>query len=97
MSLIRAEDVKIFTVNFISERFSQGDLDAAHVENDSFDFLQAGIIDSLGIIEMIMAMEKHFHITVDFEQMDPEKFTCLGAFSLYVAENAIADGGSNKA
>ena len=34
-------------------------------------------MDSLGIIEMISAVEQHFEITVDFEPMDPEELTLL--------------------
>jgi acyl carrier protein len=59
--------------------------------NDSFDFLKPGIIDSLGVIEMIAAIEKHFKLTIDFEQMDPEEFTILESFSCFVAERAKAD------
>jgi acyl carrier protein len=91
MSLISAEDVRIYVLNYLSERTPKRDLGSMLIDDDAFDFLQAGIIDSLGVIEMIAAMEKHFQITVDFEQMDPEEFTVLGSFSRYVAQSAVAD------
>jgi acyl carrier protein len=91
MSLISAEDVRIYVLKYLSERAPKRDLESMLIDDDTFDFLQAGIIDSLGVIEMITAMEKHFHITVDFGQMDPEEFTVLESFSRYVAQSAVAD------
>lgn len=93
MSLINAEDVKTYVLKYLSERAPKGDLDCMQTDNNAFDILQVGIIDSMGLLEMIEAMEDHFKITVDFEQMDTEKFTILGCFSRYVAENAVAVGG----
>jgi acyl carrier protein len=51
----------------------------------------------MGVLEMIAAMEEHFGITVDFEQMDTEEFAILGCFSRYVAKFAVAaDGRRNE-
>ncbi|HTS19493.1 MAG TPA: acyl carrier protein [Verrucomicrobiae bacterium] len=57
---------------------------------DDFDFLLSGVIDSLGVIEMISAVEQHFGITVDFETLDPSELTVLGPFSRFVAEHATS-------
>ncbi len=92
MSLISAEDVKTYVLNYLLKRTTLGNFDGMRID-DAFDFLGAGIIDSMGVLDMIEAMEDHFKITVDFEQMDPEKFTNLVCFSRYVAEHAVADGG----
>jgi acyl carrier protein len=95
MSSTSAKDVRAFVLNYLSERAATGEFDANRIGND-FDFLEAGIIDSLGIIEMIAEMEKHFQIRVDFVQTDPEELTVLEPFSRYVARNAVADVGSVK-
>lgn len=92
MRLISAEDVKTYVLNYLSESLTAKDLDGVQID-DGLDLLGAGVIDSLGVMEMIAAMEKHFQITVDFEQMDPEEFTILGCFCRYAAESAVADGG----
>ena len=97
MSLISAEDVRIYILNYLSERAPKGDLDGRLIVDDAFDFLRGGIIDSMGVLEMIAAMEEHFGITVDFEQMDTEEFAILGCFSRYVAKFAVAaDGRRNE-
>jgi len=63
---------------------------------DDFDLLKAGIVDSLGVIEMISAVEEYFNITVDFEALDPGELAVLGAFSRFVAENATSNALHNK-
>ena len=91
MRFTSADDVKSFVLNYLLKKAPPGDFDVMKID-DTFDFLEAGIIDSMGLLEMIEAMEDHFKITVDFEQMDTEKFTILGCFSRYVAEHAVAVG-----
>lgn len=88
MDFITAENVKYYVLNYLLKKTTSKDFDTKKID-DAFDFLEAGIIDSVGVLDMIEAMEDHFKITVDFEQMDAEKFTILGCFSQYVAENAM--------
>ena len=92
MSLINVEEIRTYILKYLSESFTAKDLDGVQIDDD-FDFLEAGVIDSIGVIEMIAAIEKHFQITVDFEEMDPEEFTILGCFCRYIAESAVANGG----
>ena len=60
---------------------------------DDFDLLTQGVIDSLGILELIAKVEKHFGITIDFEGLTPENLTIVGPFCRYVAENSAAGNG----
>ena len=53
---------------------------------DDFDFLLSGVIDSLGILEMIIAIEEEFQIKLDLTALDAEEITVLGPLSRYVAE-----------
>lgn len=55
---------------------------------DDFDLLTEGVIDSLGIIELIANVEKHIGIKVDFEDLDPENLTVVGPFCRFVAEKS---------
>jgi acyl carrier protein len=63
---------------------------------DDFDLLKAGVVDSLGVIEMISAVEEYFNITVDFERLDPAEIAVLSPFSRFVAENATSNAPNNK-
>jgi acyl carrier protein len=52
---------------------------------DDFDFMLEGVIDSLGVLEMVGAVEKEFGMELDMSGMDTEKLTVIGPFSQYVA------------
>ena len=55
---------------------------------DTFDFFLSGVIDSFGILEMIISIEKEFRIQLDMATLDAEQITVLGPLSRYVAESA---------
>jgi acyl carrier protein len=51
---------------------------------DDFDLLTSGLIDSLGIVELIAALERELEITIDLSELDPEQLTTLGPLSRYI-------------
>ena len=87
--------VRHFLLNYFSAVIAANGLRPQDLADD-FDLLKAGIVDSLGVIEMISAVEEHFNITVDFEALDPEEVAVLGAFSRFVGENATSKAPGNK-
>jgi acyl carrier protein len=62
-------------------------LDTATIP-DTFDFLLEGAIDSLGILEMVSALEQEFQVELDMSELDAEQMTILGPLAQYVAANA---------
>jgi len=52
---------------------------------DDFDLLTEGVIDSLGIVQMIAALDAHFGVAIDLEEFDPEQLTVIGPLCRYVA------------
>jgi acyl carrier protein len=48
------------------------------------DLLGQGVIDSLGIIKLIVALEEAFNITVGDEEVVPENFQTLNSMASYV-------------
>ena len=65
-------------------------LDTAIITDD-FDFLFREVIDSFGILEMIMSIEDEFQIKLDMASLDAEQITILGPLSRYVAEHGRAN------
>ena len=51
---------------------------------DDFDLLTSGVIDSLGIVELIAALEQQLGIAIDLSELDPENLTTLGPLSRYI-------------
>jgi len=73
---------------FILERL-EGQLAAAGLTpdetRDDYDLLSEGVIDSFGVVEMILELEQRFGVTLDFEDADLDDITEIGPLSAYVA------------
>lgn len=79
MSLSDAE-IKSKIRDFIIENFLFGSAD--DLADDS-SFLDGGIIDSTGVLELVEFLEEDFSITVDDEELVPENLdsiNCVTAF-----------------
>jgi acyl carrier protein len=59
---------------------------------DDLDLLQQGIIDSLGILELITQLELRLQVNIDLEQLPAEELTLLGALSRHVAASSKVQG-----
>ncbi len=91
MSQITAKVVRDFLVEQYAGQFRALGLEPADVP-DSFDLLLGGVIDSLGVLEVVAALENQFGCTLDMQAMDPEKITIIGPLAEYVAGNLAARG-----
>jgi acyl carrier protein len=72
----------------IGRTFARQLTDCGYVPSDlpdSLDLLSGGIIDSMGILELIGAVEEAFGKPVDYEGLAVERLTVVGDFSRYVA------------
>ena len=61
--------------NYISENFMFNSTDPDLKETDSF--LENGIIDSTGILELIAYLEEKYGIEVKDEEIVPENLDCI--------------------
>ena len=53
---------------------------------DGASFLENGIIDSMNVLELVVFVEDHFHVTVADEDVVPENFDSLGSMANYVRQ-----------
>ena len=66
---------------FVVENFlfgSDGDLE------DNTSFLEEGIIDSTGILELVSFLEEEFPITVEDEELIPENLDSINNVTTYL-------------
>ena len=82
------ENVKQFLVSKYAAQINAMGLNGGEISDD-FDFFLRGVIDSLGILEMISSVEDEFNVRLDLSALDAEQLTILGPFSRYVAETAL--------
>jgi acyl carrier protein len=66
---------------FVVENFLFGEEDGL---KDDSSFLDEGIIDSTGILEMVSYLEAEFNITVDDEELVPENLDSISNVVAYL-------------
>ena len=67
---------------YVADNFLFSD-DGDQLSNDA-SFLEEGIIDSTGVLELVMFVEETFSITVEDEEIVPENFDSVGQLATYV-------------
>jgi acyl carrier protein len=82
--MAQQEAVREFILQTFDGELRARGLEAKDVPDD-FDLLLDGVIDSLGILELLGALEERFGVRIELEEMDPDHVTELGPLSAYVA------------
>ena len=73
--------------NFILENVLMGQDDSVLDNEDSF--LEKGIIDSTGILELIQFIEETYDIRIDDEELVPENFDSLKNIVQYLERKLL--------
>jgi acyl carrier protein len=61
--------------------FSNNGLDL----KDDASFLEEGIVDSTGVLEMVMFVEETFNIEVNDDEIVPDNFDSVNALAAFIA------------
>lgn len=83
MERATAETVREAILDRAAEELAAKGLTPSDVP-DSFDLLLEGVIDSFGVVELIMMLEERFGIAFDFDELPADDLTKIGALSAYV-------------
>jgi D-alanine--poly(phosphoribitol) ligase subunit 2 len=78
----------------IQERIQRMIRERLHVEIDdpTIDLFETGIIDSLGLVELLLGLETEFGIPIATDRLDIENFRSLERTTVYLlARAATAD------
>ena len=70
---------------YILENFLYSD-DGEQLQNGD-SFLETGIVDSTGVVELVMFVEETFDIEVPDEDVVPENFDSVKALVCYIQQN----------
>jgi len=62
----------------------------SHVSRDT-SLLESGILDSLGILDVVAFLESEFAITIADEELVPDNFRSLGTLSAFVRQKSGAE------
>ena len=79
------DDIKTSIRNFIIDNFLFGTPDGL---NDDTSFLEDGIIDSTGILELVEFLENDFSIAIQDEELIPEHFDSINNIASFLASKS---------
>lgn len=95
MASIDVASIRTYLLNRYSAEIDAQGL-APTAIGDDFDLLQQGVIDSMGIIELLGDLEQHFGKQIDFDGMDADDLTVVGPLSTYIAEQLRSDSATTR-
>jgi acyl carrier protein len=77
-SIVLEEQIRQYVaINFM---FS----DDGYSLSDDASFLAEGIVDSTGVLELVMFVEETFDLTVEDQEIVPENFDSVGQLAAYI-------------
>lgn len=77
---------------FIVDEFMP-DVSVDELDSD-FDLLTGGVVDSLGLLQVVAWLETEFDVVVDDSELGPESFRTVDAIKAYIEQSrGAADAG----
>lgn len=77
-------DIKEWLYDFISKRDSRTDIKAKLT--DSTDIFESGIMDSLGIVELLTGIESRFNIELTSDSLEIDRFNSIQGIAEIIFE-----------
>lgn len=80
------DEVREFLKSYLYERLRSRGEEFADDLPDDCDLLLSGMIDSVGLLELMTAIQQHWQHEIDFEGLDAEEMTIVGPLCRYVSQ-----------
>ncbi len=78
--------VKDYIIDYIQREY---DL-PKDIDTDSFNYMENGYIDSMGLIQFVVLLEDEFSITFDDEELSLPEFKTIGGLEKIITEKMEA-------
>lgn len=79
-------DIKTSLTQFFLDQFNM------EIASTSEDLIEAGILDSLMLIDVVMFMETEFSVTTELDDLEMENFLTIDNMARFVAERQPSAG-----
>ncbi|MDP9260468.1 MAG: acyl carrier protein [Actinomycetota bacterium] len=84
-----AEAARDFILEHVDEQLAANGLTPSDVP-PSFDLLLEGVIDSFGVVELVLMLEERFGVQFDFDELEADDLTRIGPLAEYVERKVDA-------
>ena len=78
-----AEAARDFILEHVDEQLAAKGLTPSDVP-PSFDLLLEGVIDSFGVVELVLMLEQRFGVEFDFDELEADDVTRIGPLAEYI-------------
>jgi len=82
--MTQQEDIRKKLRGFIVETFMVGDENDQLQDNDSF--MQNGVIDSTGVLELASFVEQEFKFTIEDDEMTPNNLDSIDNLAAFISK-----------
>ena len=86
MSHLTPAEVRVFLKEYLERRLTADGRAAIEELPDDCDLLLSGMVDSIGLLELVSALQQFAGRDIDFEILDPEQMTIVGPLCQFVAD-----------
>ncbi len=86
MSIATPDAIQSFLQEYVAKTLREQAREVPASLPDDCDLLLSGYIDSLGLLELMTALQDHFGREIDFDELDAEQMTIVGPLKRFVAE-----------
>lgn len=94
MESINLQSIKTDTRQFVIKNFLFGQDDGL---TDETSFLDQGIIDSTGVLELVAHLESHYGFKVDDAELTPDNLDSIAAVGEFVCRKKGGGAGAGAA
>jgi acyl carrier protein len=85
MNAVTPDAVQDFLREYVAKYLSSQGREIPPDLSDDCDLLLSGYVDSLGLLELMTAIQDHFGREIDFDDLDAEQMTIVGPLKRFVA------------
>lgn len=86
MNHLTPTDVRIFLKDYLDRKFEANGRAACEDLSEDCDLLLSGMIDSIGLLELVVAIQEFVGRDIDFEILDPEEMTIVGSLCRFISD-----------
>jgi acyl carrier protein len=86
MNAVTPDAVQDFLREYVAKSLRTQGREVPADLSDDCDLLLSGYVDSLGLLELMTAIQDHFGREIDFDELDAEQMTIVGPLKRFVAE-----------
>ncbi len=81
-------EVQTFIVRYLNSRSDSGGREQCSELPEDCDLLLSGIVDSLGLLQILNALQEAIGKEIDFDALSSEDLTIVGPLSKFVADKS---------